>query len=81
MVLPDHTPSRRHVVDHLGLVAGMVDALGLGDVRDRAPPHNRNGGTARSGQPSTRWGSRAWGVFLKRSPTAPGFASIHPLTV
>jgi transposase len=34
--MPDHTPYRRHVLDHLGLVAGMFDELGLGDVLDRA---------------------------------------------
>lgn len=31
---------RRHTVDHLGLVAGRLDALSLGDVMDQAPqPH------------------------------------------
>jgi transposase len=30
-------PSRRQVVDHLGLVAGMCDALGIGAVMDHAP--------------------------------------------
>ena len=30
------TPYRRPVLDHLGLVAGMFDELGLGDVLDRA---------------------------------------------
>jgi Domain of unknown function (DUF4277) len=40
MVRPDHPSSRRPVVDHLGLVAGMVDALGLGDVLDHATHHH-----------------------------------------
>lgn len=31
---------RRQIFDHRGLVAGMVDARGMGDVRDHAPPHN-----------------------------------------
>ena len=31
-------PDRRPTVDHLGLVAGRVDARGLGDVMDHAPP-------------------------------------------
>jgi hypothetical protein len=39
-VLPDHPTSRSPLLDHLGLVAGLVDALGSGDVRDHAPHHN-----------------------------------------
>jgi hypothetical protein len=31
---------RTHVLDHLGLVAGMYDALGIGDVIDRTTPQN-----------------------------------------
>jgi transposase len=34
--MPDHPTYRSQVLDHLGLVAGMCDALGLGDVIDRA---------------------------------------------
>jgi len=40
MVLPDHATYRSQVLDHLGLVAGMFDALGIGDVRDHATHHN-----------------------------------------
>jgi transposase len=39
-VLPDHASYRRPVVAHLGLVAGMFDALGLGDGSDRATPQH-----------------------------------------
>jgi transposase len=38
--MPDHPPYRRQVLDHLGLVAGMFDALGMGDVIDHATPHH-----------------------------------------
>lgn len=38
--MPDHPTYRRQVLDHLGLGAGMVDALGLGDVIDRATQQN-----------------------------------------
>ena len=31
-MLPDHPPSRSHVLDHRGLVAGMFDARGLGEI-------------------------------------------------
>ena len=34
--MPDQAPYRSPVLDHLGLVAGLCDALGLGDVLDRA---------------------------------------------
>jgi transposase len=34
--MPDHPAYRRHVMDHLGLVAGMFDKLGIGDVIDQA---------------------------------------------
>src|SRR5947209_14119570 len=36
MVMPDHPIYRRQFLDHLGLVAGLFDELGLGDVLDRA---------------------------------------------
>jgi transposase len=38
--MPDHASYRSQVLDHLGLVAGMFDELGLGDVIDRATPQN-----------------------------------------
>ena len=37
---PDQAPDRRPVWDHLGLVAGMCDELGSGDVIAQAPPHH-----------------------------------------
>ena len=39
-MMPDQSPSRRHVLEHRGLVAGLVDALGSGDVLDQAPHPN-----------------------------------------
>ena len=38
--MPDHSPYRSHVLDHLGLGAGMFDALGMGDVIDQATHQN-----------------------------------------
>jgi transposase len=35
-----HRPYRSEVLDHLGLVAGMYDELGIGDVLDRATQQN-----------------------------------------
>ena len=32
-------PYRSQILDHLGLVAGMFDALGIGEVIDRATRH------------------------------------------
>ena len=34
--MPDQAPYRSQVLDHLGLVAGMFDELGIGDVIDQA---------------------------------------------
>jgi transposase len=38
--MPDQPSSRRQVLDHLGLVAGMFDALGIGDVIAQATHQN-----------------------------------------
>jgi len=38
--MPDQPPYRSQVLDHLGLVAGMFDELGMGDILDRATQHN-----------------------------------------
>ena len=40
MVMPDQPSYHSQVLDHLGLVAGMFDELGLGDVIDHATDHN-----------------------------------------
>jgi transposase len=37
---PPPQPYRTQIVDHLGLVAGMVDELGIGDVLDHATQQN-----------------------------------------
>jgi transposase len=38
--MPDQPMYRSQVLDHLGLVAGMVDELGIGDVLDHATQPN-----------------------------------------
>jgi transposase len=38
--MPDHPTYRSQVLDHLGLVAGMFDELGIGDVIDQATQQN-----------------------------------------
>ena len=38
--MPDQRTYHSHVLDHLGLVAGMFDELGIGDVLDRATKQN-----------------------------------------
>src|ERR1700752_5259457 len=40
MVMPNQPAYRSQVLDHLGLVAGMYDELGIGDVIDQATQHN-----------------------------------------
>ena len=34
--MPDQPTYRSQVIDHLGLVAGMFDALGMGEILDQA---------------------------------------------
>ena len=38
--MPDQSSYRSQVLDHLGLVAGMFDELGIGDVIDQATHQN-----------------------------------------
>jgi transposase len=38
--MPDHPTYHSQVLDHLGLVAGMFDELGVGDTLDQATHHN-----------------------------------------
>src|SRR5713101_31351 len=38
--MPDQPPYRSQVLDHLGLVAGMFDELGIGDIIDQATRQN-----------------------------------------
>jgi transposase len=40
MVMPDQPAYRSQVLDHLGLVAGMFDELGIGNVIDQATQQN-----------------------------------------
>jgi transposase len=40
MMMPDQSVYRRQGLDHLGLVAGMFDELGIGAVLDHATQHN-----------------------------------------
>jgi transposase len=40
MIMADQPTYRSQVLDHLGLVAGMFDARGLGDIIDPATQHN-----------------------------------------
>ena len=68
---PDIPPKpplyRTQVLDHLGLVAGMFDELGIGDVLDQATHQNPEMRTSRWVKPSKRWCSMAWGLSTKRS--------------
>jgi len=40
IVMPDQPTYRSQVLDHLGLVAGMFDELGIGDIIDQATQQN-----------------------------------------
>ena len=78
--MPDHPTYRSQVLDHLGLVAGMCDALGIGNV-DRFEPLNSilKCGTARWAKPAKRWCSMVWGLFITRSTSSPDSSRLSPL--
>jgi hypothetical protein len=38
--MPQHPVYRSQVLDHLGLIAGMFDRLGIGEVIDQATAQN-----------------------------------------
>jgi hypothetical protein len=40
---------RSQIFDHLGLVAGMCEELGIGDVIDKATPQHRQCRSSRQG--------------------------------
>lgn len=82
-------PYRREVLDPLGRVAGRYDALGMGDVRDRALPQNPETRVVTVGNAVTAMVLHGLGVvhpqrsrgpmFLQNTPTprrsAPGVAA------
>ena len=37
---PDQPTYQSQVIDHLGLVTGMFDELGMGEIINQATPHN-----------------------------------------
>lgn len=53
-------PYPRQVLDHLGLVAGIFDELGTGEVLDQATQQTRRYALSAWGTPLRRWSSTAW---------------------
>ena len=69
--MPERPMYRSHVLDHLGLGAGMCDALGLGDVIDQATHHNPARRDLTAGEAVTARGLHGLGVVnhaLSRVP-------------
>jgi hypothetical protein len=64
--MPDQPTYHSQVIDHLGLVAGMFDELGIGDLIDQGPNTTRKCATSPWVKPSKPWCSMAWGVSSKR---------------
>jgi hypothetical protein len=59
---PDQPTYYSPVLDHLGLVAGMCDALGMGEVIDHAPHHNPERRDLTVGEAVTAMGLHGVGV-------------------
>ena len=59
--MPHRPAYRRPVVDPLGLVAGLVDALGLGDILDHATPQHPARRDLTGGDAVNAMGLHGWG--------------------
>ena len=79
-VLPDQPTDRRQVLDHRGLVAGLCDARGSGDVLDHATPQHPERRDLTAGEAVNAMGlnGRGWITharslgprFFQHTPTA-----------
>ena len=78
--MPDQPRYRRQVLDHLGLVAGMFDELGIGDVLDPATHQHPEMRDRTVGEAVKARCSMAWGVSIKPSPWSPGSSTRSPPT-
>lgn len=86
-----HPSARREILDHLGLVAGMFDALGMGGVIDRATQQHPEPRIVTLGHAVKAMGLNGLGfvnqsldlvpMFFQNNPTqrliAPGMDATH----
>jgi Domain of unknown function (DUF4277) len=76
--MPDQAPHRSQVLDPLGLVAGLGDALGLGDVIDQATHHNPERRELTVGETVNAMGLNGWGSITQALDLVPSFLQNTP---
>jgi transposase len=80
MIMADHPTYRSQVLDHLGLVAGMFDALGLGDVIDQATQQNPEMRDLTAGEAVKAMVLNGLGCINQALYLVPRFSGITPPT-
>jgi transposase len=78
MMMPDHPPYRSQVLDHLGLVAGMFEELGIGDVLDQATQQNPELRDLTLGEAITAMGLNGLGCINHALSLVPRFFQTKP---
>jgi len=77
-VMPDQPPDRSQVLDHLGLVAGMVDALGIGDGIDPATQQHPEMRDLTTGEAVTAMVLNGRGLITQALDLVPRFCQNTP---
>jgi len=78
--MPNQPAYRSQVLDHLGLVAGMFDELGIGDVIDQATDHNSARRDLTVGEAVNAMVLNGLGFINQALYLVPRFFSISPPT-
>jgi hypothetical protein len=81
MVMPDHPTYQSQVLDHLGLIAGIFDALGIGDVLDQATHQHPKMQALTVGEAVKAMVLNGLGVINHALSLVPGFCQNKPPTV
>lgn len=76
--MPDQPMYRSYVLDHLGLVAGMFDELGLGDVIDQATQQNPEMRDLTAGEAVKAMGLNGLGFINQALDLVPRFFQNKP---
>ena len=76
--MPQPPTYRTQVLDHLGLVAGMFDELGIGDIIDRATQQNPEMRIVTAGQAVKAMGLNGLGFVSQTLYLGPQFFQHKP---
>jgi Domain of unknown function (DUF4277) len=76
--MPNHPTYHRQVLDHLGLVAGMCDELGVGDVIDQATRQHPDMRDLTVGEAVNAMVRNGWGCINQARSVVPRFFPHQP---